>query len=175
MANNYPLSRPKHWDSLGRAGLEMHLGETEAALYDLEGALNATASRLDGSINTVSSTLDGRISALSMTLEGKISAAQAAKEVATGTYVGNGETSRDIFLGFQPRAVLVEIQSGARTSGGGINAGLALPGAPLSFQGQDSALEVTASGFRLHNAENGSCVNDPPFSYYYLAFKEPGL
>ena len=167
MANSYQLSRPEHWDPLGRAGLETHLGETEAALNDLEGALNAAASRLDGSINTVSSTLDGKITALSANLEGKINAVAAAREVVVGYYTGNGAATRNISLGFRPRAVLAELESGLRASSGAQRGTLVVDGMPLL---NTVSIAITATGLQVHQGSD-SDMNGTNDIYSYLAIK----
>lgn len=180
MANSYQLSRPEHWDPLGRAGLETHLEETEAALNDLEGALNNAANRLDESINMVSSTLDGKITALSTTLErkistlsstleGKINAVAAAKEVIVGTYTGNGAASKNISLGFRPRAVLAEDPRGLRYSNGRSRGTLVVDGMPAT--GEPISLVITATGFQAIEDSDGGNMNVTGYVYSYLVVK----
>ena len=68
--------------------------------------------------------------------------------VVAGTYTGNAAENRQINLGFQPIAVLVEISFGKRAgSGYSMFGGLAVRGG--SLQHSDTALSITQTGFQV--------------------------
>lgn len=189
MANTYEFTRPQQWEAPGRSGVEQHLGEVEAALgglsagvdtvsanlndkisslsTDLGGRITSVSNTLDGKITSVSSTLDGKISTLSSSLTGKINSVAAAKEVVTGHYAGDNTSSRDINLGFQPRAVLLEIRTGKRADNGDVYGGLALP--DVSLAAAKNGLTITASGFRVYFDAGYVYTNQTGNTYLYLA------
>ena len=95
-----------------------------------------------------------------------------------GSYTGDGAASREIGLGFTPRAVLVASGEGRMGGSGGehpmIYGGLALPGAPVGTSSTRVALEVTEGGFRVY--EYGVDfdyirINREGMSYYYMAVR----
>ena len=101
--------------------------------------------------------------------------ADVKAEIVTGTYTGDGTQNRLINLGFQPRAVLVEDQRGARNSSGSLLGGLAVPGGPVfvlnATSGQLNAVEITAKGFYISKYSNILSTNGDSWGYRYLAVK----
>ena len=107
----------------------------------------------------------------------KIDAALATMpRIVTGTYTGDGAASRNIYLGFQPSAVLV-MRSGIDlgSSGGGSSSqkygGLAL----RDHKAGDSTgypVEITETGFRVFEdgTRNYVRTNMSNASYSYVAF-----
>ena len=106
----------------------------------------------------------------------KIEAGLAGKaEVVTGTYTGNGASSRTITLGFQPKALYLCSQGGLAGYLSGyyyVCGGLALPGHPLVDQGNNNAVavEITATGFQLYR-DSYRQVNENGWVYFYLALR----
>lgn len=179
MANTYELTRPKQWEAPERAAVEQHLGEVEKALGSLSAGVDTVSTNLnekissvstdlDGRITSVSSTLDGKINNLSSTLTGKINSVAAAQEVVVGYYTGNDAANRDIKLGFRPRAVLVEDESGLRMSYGVRHGTLVVDGMPVS---DDSVLLITATGFQTRQVSSQSELNSSNTVYVYMAIK----
>ncbi len=97
--------------------------------------------------------------------------------LVTGTYTGNGEESRLISLGFQPKALLVMTDEGysARPYTDDYYGGLALPGKPVCLKtvyGTDYILTVESQGFRVYyNKSKYVFSNQKEFNYHYLAWK----
>lgn len=90
----------------------------------------------------------------------------------TGTYVGDGEKTRNIELGFQPKAVLLFHSSGITTNYYG---GLMLLGFPVSlndtFPLTSPAMEITSDGFVINASSNYVHANDNGNYFYYIAFR----
>lgn len=87
--------------------------------------------------------------------------------VVAGIYSGNNAESREINLGFQPIAVLVEVSYGKRPATDYyMYSGLAVQGGVLKHS--DTALSITQAGFRV--AKKGeSYTNLNGSGYRYLA------
>lgn len=108
-------------------------------------------------------------------VDGALAGLEADKaELVVGTYTGSGSASRTISLGFQPAAVLVENQSGMRYSGAnGFCGGMAAPELSGGLAGEDAALTVTQSGFKVYNGSGDDLrrMNVSGRVYYYMAFR----
>ena len=93
-------------------------------------------------------------------------------EIVTGTYTGNGSANRKITLGFTPKAVLIESESGERLCGGYsyIYGGLTLQGYPLCRGSTSKGAEITEGGFLLY-AGSSSMTNSTNMTFFYLAIK----
>ena len=126
-----------------------------AALEELRATDAAKAN--SSSVNSQFSTVNSRLTAL----EGRV-------EVRTGSYMGDGESSKTISLGFTPRAVLVESIDGIRVSGGMAYGGLALPDLPVNLT-RPSA-EIVSGGFKVYQSSYAG-LNYNGAYYCYLAFK----
>lgn len=106
----------------------------------------------------------------------KLDAALSLKcEMVAGTYTGDGTASREITLGFAPKAVLLCNQQGQMGDSTGQSfyyGGLALPNAPI-LAGEVTALAVTENGFQVTQDSSGAYVytNFNGKTYHYLAFK----
>ena len=95
----------------------------------------------------------------------KIDAALAVKcEVVIGKIVGTGAATRDVELGFQPKAVYYEYNHASRHDNN-LSGGLAIPDSPLIIGTQ--RLTVTATGFQLVGGE----LNMSKAVYNYIAFR----
>ena len=102
--------------------------------------------------------------------------ALAAKcEIVVGSYTGDGNATKNIDLGFRPKAVLV-IENGGKVgyySGSQYTyGGLALPGKPVAIDGYN-ALVISSTGFIVykHSGYDYIRINLSGSTYYYLAFK----
>ena len=89
-------------------------------------------------------------------------------EITCGTYVGDGAASRTITLGFQPKAVHLEIRSALR-GGSSYNmyGGLAVQGGGVAHN--NTALSITAAGFQVFY-QGEALANISGESYRYIAF-----
>ena len=87
--------------------------------------------------------------------------------VVAGTYSGNNAESREINLGFQPVAVMLENSFGKRPAVDfNMYGGLAVQGGSLNHS--DTALTITQTGFRVGKVGE-SLTNFSGNSYRYLA------
>lgn len=94
----------------------------------------------------------------------------------TGTYTGNGASSRKISLGFQPSAVLLENWAGERRNGQYTCGGLSVSGAPLVAPAAtgNAVMEITSSGFQINSANDGRIgekLNLSGVLYRYIVFR----
>ena len=102
-------------------------------------------------------------------LAGAETLARQKSRVVAGTYTGNAAGSRDINMGFQPIAVLVEVSFGKRAASGySMFGGLAVRGG--SLQHSDTALSITQTGFQV-DAGGESSTNTNGQSYRYIAIQ----
>ena len=115
----------------------------------------AEASSTSSSISSINSAIDA--------LEGRV-------QVVVGQYTGSGTLPRTISLGFTPRAVLLEHQSGERIDGSSVFGGLFSPDMPLVNESHTYA-EVVTGGFRLNNIQYYNQLNVSGARYTYLAFQ----
>ena len=74
-------------------------------------------------------------------------------EMVTGSYTGNGASTRTITLGLTPRAVLIERRNGER--GAYCPGGLAITDGPIQYADnvQPLALSIVEGGFRISYKE----------------------
>ena len=120
--------------------------------------------------------IDAALAGLKTLADSKASSAALAEvqglagqknRVVAGTYAGDDAESREINLGFQPIAVLVEVSYGKRPAVDYyMYGGLAVQGGVLKHS--DTALSITQTGFRV--AKKGeSYTNLNGSGYRYLA------
>lgn len=147
--------------ALGRVA-EGAAGKVAALNQDLTGRLTTLNNNLTGQIATINSNAAG--------LAAKIEALEGGKaKIVLGTYHGDNASNRDISLGFQPRAVLLEIQFGKRADNGDIYGGLAFPDTPLYNAAAGNALTITSNGFRVYFDADYLYTNQTGNTYLYLA------
>ena len=94
-------------------------------------------------------------------------------EAYVGKYTGNGAASRNITLGFQPKAVLVMDATGftgLQYNGTRSAGGLALANQPVE-NSAGVAVEITSNGFRVAYLGNEVRSNQEDKPYVYLALK----
>jgi len=99
----------------------------------------------------------------------------------TGTYTGDGATSRDISLGFAPSAVLLLPRGGYSSVNSHYYGGFALIGHPVRYEGstdQQNVLSVNTDGFTVYYDDyvDGSYnttieTNKSGMEYMYIAFR----
>lgn len=107
-------------------------------------------------------------------LQGQVTALSTAKaELVVGSYAGDGAETREINLGFSPKAVLLEVSMGGRTNMGAIFGGMALPSLSLGYPGKTVAMQVTPNGFQVGYTTEPDDIytNRSDYSYYYAAVK----
>ncbi len=117
--------------------------------------LNENMDKLEAAILAETAALDSRVTVLE------------AKYFVSGTFIGDGQSSQFINLGFTPKAVLVHHANIAFFTA------LTVAGQPCS-NGPGTALEVVENGFKAYNsAPNASIkrnMNDGGQSLNYIAF-----
>ena len=160
-------------DQVKRTDFNEDNAKIDAALNDLSGGLAEKAGQaaLDAlAAEVTKKATTAALEALSNTLA-------SMPRLVTGTYTGNGEESRLISLGFQPKALLVMTDEGysARPYTDDYYGGLALPGKPVFRQtnyGTYYILTIEAGGFRVYyDKSNYVLSNQKEINYYYLAWK----
>lgn len=101
-------------------------------------------------------------------------------QISLGSYDGNAAAKRDMYLGFQPKAVSIWNRNGMQGVANGVYGGFMAPGMPIIFHGNNNydyvCAEVTSTGFKLYNANvnatNGqNLINNTNEHYYYMVFK----
>ena len=105
-------------------------------------------------------------------IDGALGALEAGKvELVVGTYTGNGASTRNIYLGFQPLAVMV-LKEGIYMGYSLRAGGLALPGYPAGTAGENQIVSISANGFTLHeNVQAKTSINSNGSLYHYIAFR----
>ncbi len=117
--------------------------------------LNENMDKLEAAILTETAALDSRVTVLE------------AKYFVSGTFIGDGQSSQFINLGFTPKAVLVHHEYIAYYTA------LAVAG-QSSSNGPGTALEVVENGFKVHNSSPSASIkrnmNENGQSLNYIAF-----
>ena len=182
--SSYGLRQWEIHEGIHREELNQAMAGIDSALA---GAVAGATSTLTGSINEVRTNLTSSIAAVngaladtaaglegSITeLQGDLAAlekAQASKaEYLTGTFTGNGASSRVISLGRTPKAVLLENKEGERFWDGLCRmGGLALTSLP--FGNNDTHyMAIQTGGFTVSAVSTNYGTNANGFTYYYLA------
>ena len=112
-------------------------------------------------------------------LAARVTALEARPYIVTGTYTGDGTTSRFISLGFTPRALLVFVREGYPSSPyvGYYYGGMAFPEFPVAlsrYYGTTllSVVNIETDGFRVYyDYEEDLRSNQEDEVYYYMAWK----
>lgn len=138
-------------------------------------ALNQDLAKIDAAIQTVKISGDAALQALRATVNANAAAAQQAVnakcQIITGTFKGDGASSRTFPLGFTPKAVIVEHTYGGRSTDDlSTSGGMALQGNPLHAFNR-VAVEIVEGGFQVHQGSNEKIfMNLLNHVYYYVAF-----
>ena len=151
---NYKLHQWEPEDNFLRTDFNEDFQKIDTALQGLE-SKKADTTTLNSKISTVTS---------------RLSTQESRTYYVVGTFDGNGAASRDISLGFAPKAVFVEHNYGNRTINGVTYGGLAVTGSPLISNGQ-TAMELTTNGFRVYSTSPTPQLNQNKVRYNYIAFK----
>ena len=108
--------------------------------------------------------LDSRVTSLE-------SSSSKAMQMYAQMYIGDGTASKDIFIGFAPRAVIIMQHSYRNDVSDKVTGGIAVADRPLS-KGWYGAIgaEVTSTGFTVHeNASEDIALNTADVVYWYVA------
>jgi len=102
--------------------------------------------------------------------------AKAIKElVVVGTYMGNGEASQTIQLGFMPRAVFAVNSDGKISDNYRCYAGLVVTGHNMVNSRDEEILTLTGSGFTVYYMSDSNSMvprtNDKNTVYNYVALR----
>lgn len=124
---------------------------------------------IEKSVQTEANTRSTMDAALQQGLEQAGQVLTCKAEITTSHYTGDGQTNREIKLGYRPKAVLLFREGYYTSYGNAMYGGLATDGAPVMY-GDRIALGITDDGFAvLHNS---SCaMNQNSCVYTYLAVK----
>ena len=162
----------------------------EDALTDLQSAVDSKAAQsevdtLKATVSTKANQSDlasltstvntkaaqSELNTLKNTVNSVSATANSKTRIMTGYYAGDGAETRDINLGGQPKAVLVMEEEGGTNVNSAIYGGLALVGRPAGDSGETpSAVEITSTGFRIHQGGRKSRANESYSTYHYIAF-----
>lgn len=160
---NYGLHQWEYGEQPTREGLNQDFQAIDTALGE-----KAEQTELDSELSELWSSVDSRFSIVSTA----ISILQSRVQITIGSYIGDAAYPRTISVGFTPKAVLVEQQSGQRVEGSVVHGGLITPDMPLVHQSR-TYTEVVTNGFRF-TSESGASYNHMNRSgerYTYLAFR----
>ena len=174
---NYQLCQWQADDQVKRTDFNGDNAKIDAALNDLsDGLAAAQAEKADQSaLEALAAEVAKK--ATTAALEALSNTLASMPRLVTGTYTGNGEESRLISLGFQPKALLVMTKEGypARPYTSDYYGGLALPGKPVCLQtsyGTNHILTIESTGFRVYYDDSRHTLsNQKETIYYYLAWK----
>ena len=168
MANYTPNYGLHQWipeDVFVRTDFNTDLSKIDAGLKAAQDTANSAASAA-ATAQSTANTANTNAAAAQSTANGKTA-------IVTGSYEGDGKTSKTITLGFQAKAVLVTSQSGIVNTTYHCYGGLALPGKPC-YHRDMNAIEITSSGFKVaYKDEGGTSVatNQSNTTYFYIAFR----
>ena len=148
-------------------------GDFNQAMAGVDSALARVAETAAGLVTKLDGTVTGKLAEINSNaakLAAKIETLEVGKaKIVLGTYRGDNASSREITLGFQPKAVLLEIVYGKRPTNGDIYGGLAFPGTPLYSPVSGDAMTITPEGFQVYFGPNYLYTNQSGNTYLYLA------
>lgn len=90
--------------------------------------------------------------------------------IVTGTYIGDGQASRKIILGFTPKALFVFTGTGTTRNGNFYYGGLALNGHRIQMNSTTPVVEIVSNGFNVYEGDNVRANTDGS-KYHYLAIR----
>ena len=187
---NYKLNQWKKEDDFLMKDFNADNAAVEAALTGLKSAVDSKAAQSE--VDTLKTTVSAKanqsdLSSLTSTVNTKAAqselntlkntvnsvstTANSKTRIVTGYYAGNSAETRDFNLGGQPKAVLVMEEEGGTNVSSAIYGGLALVGRPAGDSSEaPSAVEITSTGFRVHQGGRKSRANETYSTYHYIAF-----
>lgn len=131
--------------------------------------LNEDLSKIDEALGTKVNS--GELSADFSVINSAIEELEGRTKVIYGTYFGDGTESRNIYIEFTPRAILVESTNGKRSgSGSGAYGGMATL-AHTCGSGDTTAVAVIPSGFTVFQKGGYAETNQTNAVYRYVAFR----
>ena len=150
------------------------LSEALAEELDAKATQTELAAEVD-TLEAADTALGGRMSTAESTITTHTSQIAQKCQIYYGTYTGNGASSRDISLGFTPKAVLT-VRDGCMFSDTYGTAALALNGTPAYIangSGTFTALTILSNGFRVYYTSGQTDIqtNRSGTRYIYLAFR----
>ena len=148
-------------------------GDFNQAMAGVDSALARVAETAAGLVTKLDGTVTGKLAEINQNaaqLAADIEALDTGKaKITTGTYRGDGTSIRDILLGTKPRAVLLEMAHGKRSSQGELCGGLAFPDSPLTSNAKGNGITIIENGFRVYFESGGVSTNQSAQTYLYLA------
>ena len=154
--SHYKWNQPEPWEPAEHRDYAKTLSAIDTAV-----AAKADSTSVNSRFSTLETELDSRFTAV----DSSISGLNKRLEVIVGSYRGNGEASRNIYLGFTPKAVLVEIVTGWRGGDGTSQGGMALTNQPAQWV--DPLIKIVTDGFQVYLTETSN-TNHENTLYYYL-------
>ena len=125
-------------------------------------AVTAQVSAETTARESADSALDARVDALETSVPQKC-------QLHTAGYLGTGVSSREIFIGWEPKAVLVMQHARYLMTGNAVTGGLLLEDKPILLNGETCA-ELTSNGFKVY--QNGNIqLNTNGVPYYFFALR----
>lgn len=170
MAKTTPNYRLRQWEAKeppDRAGLNENFETIDTVLDQKanQALLNGQLTSINSSIGSLQNAMNSQISSINSAIE----SLQGRVDIVLGSYTGNSTFPRTIYLGFTPRAVLVECQNGRRSDTANAYGGLITPAMPLSF-GEDAYAEILSDSLRLNIVQTYNQINVKGSRYTYIAF-----
>lgn len=145
------------------------LNQWAAADKVLREEFNQDNAKIDGALAAIQSAVDQEADQRQDAVE---AVAATVPQIVTGTYVGDGEYSQFIDLGFTPKAVYICHESGTVFSSAGWSywGGLALPGKPAKRE-SCNIVSIATNGFQVYYRTDPYTVysNLADDTFYYIA------
>ena len=163
---HYQLPLRESYDRPTHTGFNENQQRLDQILESLNTAIQEKQTNLNNAVSTLNTAIAQKADQSSVT------SLEQRPDAIFGTYTGNGTSSRNIHLGFRPKAVLLECASGQRfVSGSGTFGGLAISGYRMESNSGSVIFEVTNSGFYVYFSSGTSFTNYSGMRYHYIAFK----
>ena len=88
-------------------------------------------------------------------------------------YIGTGASSKSVFIGFRPRAVIIMLNGYQTLMGNLVTGGIVLRDKPLEYGGFGTlGAEITSTGFTVYeNQSNNIAMNINNGYYWYIAIR----
>ena len=172
--NQYGLKQWEDYEGLLRGDLNQAMAGVDQALAGAIAGVNQSVTAAAAQASQALAAETAARSNADAGLQGQVTALNTTKaELVIGSYVGDDAATREITLGFAPKAVLLEISIGARTTSGAIYGGLVLPDLPLGYANKGVALALTQTGFQVKytNSPDLLHTNRSDYNYRYIAVK----
>lgn len=161
--SNYKLNLPEGRDVADISKLNANFTKLDSQLKSTDNRVTT----VNNALNTAKSTLQSNIDEVESTLQGNIDSVNDDRRPVTGTYIGDGSTSRKIELGFQPSVVFVL----CRKTGYAYNsASMAFPQSS-GYCPEGTLLTITETGFTVYFIDGDQYTNCSNWGYQYVAWR----